>query len=94
MPMQELRTDPFPLAPTFLSRCYQHRGFRGKKRRYVAQRPAELYPDRPDMIDQHEVLPGGWVVGINLNNKSKMRILKLAAEVAGLTFGRDIKIQL
>ena len=80
--------------PTFLSRCYQHRGFRGKKRRYVAQRPAELYPDRPDMIDQHEVLPGGWVVGINLNNKSKMRILKLAAEVAGLTFGRDIKIQL
>ena len=46
------------------------------------------------MINNHEVLPGGWVVGTHLNNKSKMGILKLAAEVAGLKFGRDIKIQL
>ena len=80
--------------PTFLQRCSQHPAFRGRTRRYVAQRAAELYPGRPDMINKHEALPGGWVVGTHRNNKSKMRILQGAAEVAGIRFGRDIKVQL
>jgi len=41
-------------------------------------------------VKSHDVLPGGWVVGTNLNNQSKMRIIKGAAEVAGFTFGRDV----
>ena len=75
---------------TFLQRCSQHPAFRGRKRRYIAQRAADLYPDRPDLMESHDVLPGGWVVGTNLNNQSKMRIIKGAAEVAGITFGRDV----
>ncbi len=80
--------------PTFLQRCSQHPAFQGKKRRYIAQRAADLYPSRPDMINLHEALPGGWVVGTNLSNQSKMRILQRAAEVAGIRFGHDLKVQL
>ena len=75
---------------TFLQRCSQHSAFRGRTRRYIAQRAADLYPDRPDLMESHDELPGGWVVGTNLNNQLKMRIIKGAAEVAGLKFGRDV----
>lgn len=75
---------------TFLQRCSQHPAFQGRKRRYVAQHAADLYPGRPDMVKNHCVLPGGWVVGTHLSNESKMKILKGAAEVAGIKFGRDV----
>lgn len=80
--------------PTFLQRCSQHPAFLGKKRRYIAQHASDLYPGRPDLIKQHDLLPGGWVVGTNLSNKFKMRIIQGAAEVAGIRFGRDLKVQL
>ena len=72
---------------SFLQRCSQHQAFRGRRRRHVAQRAADLYPGRPDLIDHHEILPGGWVVGTNLNNRTKMKIIQGAAEVAGIRFG-------
>ena len=78
---------------TFLYRCSQHPVFRGRTRRHVAQRATDLYPGRPDLIKNHEVLPGGWVVGTNLNNKTKMRIIQGAAEVAGISFGRDVIVE-
>ena len=78
---------------TFLQRCSQHSAFRGRKRRYIAKRAEDLYPGRPDLMESHDVLPGGWVVGTNLNNQSKMRIIKGAAEVAGITFGRDVIVE-
>ena len=37
-----------------------------------------------------EALPGGWLVATNLNNMLKKNIIRLAAEVAGLSFGKDI----
>lgn len=80
--------------PTFLHRCSQHPAFRGRTRRYVAQRAADLYPGRPDMTSKHDALPGGWVVGTHLDNRSKMRIIKGAAEVAGIAFGHDVQVQL
>lgn len=80
--------------PNFLQRCSQNPAFKGRTRRYIAQRAADLYPGQPELIDRHEVLPGGWVVGTNLSNQSKMRILQRAAEVAGIRFGRDLKVQL
>ena len=75
---------------SFLSRCSRHPAFQGRTRRRVAQRAIDLYPDRPDLVEKHEVLPGGWVVGTNLNNDAKMKIIQGAAEVAGITFGRDV----
>ncbi|MEZ5324264.1 MAG: type I restriction enzyme HsdR N-terminal domain-containing protein [Verrucomicrobiales bacterium] len=78
--------------PTFLQRCSQHPYCSGRKRRYLAQTPEELYPDRPDLRDMHEKLPGGWLVATNLNNQLKKAIIRAATEAAGLTFGGDIVI--
>jgi hypothetical protein len=40
-----------------------------------------------------EKLPGGWLVATNLNNVLKKTIIRLAAEVAGLTFGKDVIVE-
>ncbi len=78
---------------TFLQRCAQHPNAQGRKRKYIAQTPEELYPDRPDLRDYRETLPGGWFVATNLNNVLKKSIIALAAEVAGLKFGTDVKVE-
>jgi hypothetical protein len=79
--------------PSFLEKCSQHPNAQGRKRRYIARTPEELYPDRPDLRDFREALPGGWLVGTNINNVLKRTIIKLAAEVAGLTFGKDVIVE-
>ncbi len=78
---------------TFLQRCSRHPAFQGRKRRYIAQSSADLFPGRPDLIRMHSELPDGWVVGTNLNNRLKMKIIKGATEVAGITFGRDVRVE-
>jgi len=79
--------------PTFLERCSQHHDAQGRKRRYIARTSEELYPDRPDLREMRETLPGGWLVATNLNNVLKKTIIKLAVEVAGLTFGKDVIVE-
>jgi hypothetical protein len=37
--------------------------------------------------------PCGWLVSTNLNNVLKKTIIKLAAEVAGLTSGKDVIVE-
>jgi hypothetical protein len=78
--------------PSFLERCSQHPDAQGRKRRYIARTPEELYPDREDLREMRESLPGGWFVATNLNNVLKKSIVKLAAEVAGLVFGKDVVV--
>jgi hypothetical protein len=78
---------------SFLERCAQHPDAQGRKRRYIARTPEELYPDRPDLRDCRESLPGGWLVATNINNVLKKTIIRLAAEVAGLRFGQDIVVE-
>ena len=78
--------------PSFLERCSQHPDAQGRKRRYIARTPEELYPDREDLREMREPLPGGWFVATNLNNVLKKTIIRLAAEVAGLSFGKDVII--
>lgn len=78
--------------PTLLERCSQHPHAQGSKRRYIARTAEELYPDREDLRDMRAELPGGWLVATNLNNVLKKSIIRLAAELAGLKFGRDITI--
>src|ERR1035437_4627088 len=79
--------------PSFLERCSQHPDAQGRKRRYIARTPEELYPDREDLRDMREALPGGWLVATNLNNVLKKTIIKLAAEVAGLRFGNEVIVE-
>lgn len=75
--------------PTFFERCSQHPDAQGRKRRYIARSPEELYPDREDLREMRAELSGGWLVATNLNNVLKKNIIRLAAEVAGLKFGKD-----
>jgi hypothetical protein len=42
--------------PTFLEGCSQHPDAQGRKRRYIARTPEELYPDRSDLRDNRETL--------------------------------------
>ncbi len=79
--------------PTFLERCSHHPCAQGSKRHYIARTAEQLYPDRPDLRGLCEKLPGGWLVLTNLDNNHKMGIIKLAAEVAGLSFGRDVVVE-
>ena len=76
----------------FLSRLAQHPNAQGRKRRYIARTPEELYPDREDLSSMRADLPGGWLVATNLNNKMKLAILEGAAEVAGLTWETDLQV--
>jgi len=79
--------------PSFLERCSQHPDAQGSRRRYIARTPEELYPNREDLRELREPLPGGWLVATNLNNRLKKTIIRLAAEVAGLTFGKDVTVE-
>ncbi len=79
--------------PSFLERCSQHPDAQGRKRRYIARTPGDLYPDREDLSEMSETLPGGWLVATNLNNVLKRTIIRLAAEVAGLKFGKDVVVE-
>lgn len=78
---------------SFLERCSQHPDAQGRKRRYIARTAEELYPDREDLRDMREQLPHGWLVATNLNNVLKKTIVRLATEVAGLTFGKDVIVE-
>ena len=78
--------------PTFLDRCHDNPRNLGRKRRHIARSLSELYPDRPDLRDQHGRLPGGWFVGTNISNDQKTNVIRMAAECANLKVGTDIVI--
>ncbi len=75
---------------TFLERCSRHPDAHGRTRRYIARTAEELYPDREDFRGMRESLPGGWFVATHMNNVLKKTIIRLATEVAGLSFGKDV----
>jgi hypothetical protein len=77
---------------TLLQKCAIHPDAQGQSRRYIARTTAELYPNRPDLRRHHEVLPGGWMVATNLNNELKLKIVRLAAKLAGLDLTKDLLI--
>ena len=79
--------------PSFLERCSQNPDAQGRKRRYIARSPEELYPDREDLREMRETLPDGWFVATNLNNVLNKTIIRLATDVAGLAFGKDVIVE-
>lgn len=87
--LRELATED----PTFLERCARHPHAQGTERRHIARSPEELFPFREDLRKFHEQLPSGWCVSTNLNNPTKKTIIRLAAEVAGLVYGRDVTVE-
>ena len=75
---------------TFLTR-FRDEG--GRKRRYVAQNPFDLYPGKPHLVrDAKEELQRGWWVGTNYSAHEIESILRKACQAAGLRWGKDLVI--
>lgn len=67
----------------------------GRKRRYVAARPEELYPGRPDLAaDASYQLHSGWWLGTNASKAAIAKIIEMACDVAGVRFGIDLIVEL
>ena len=74
----------------FLPRFSQERS---RARRYVARKAEALYPGRPDLTHFHCEVTPGWVVGTNYSRRDVKRILSVACECAGITFGDDLVLK-
>jgi hypothetical protein len=59
-------------------------------RNHVARSPSEVYPKRPDLGENAREFAEDWYVGINIADREKCRILRLACDIYGLQFGKDI----
>lgn len=67
----------------------------GRTRRFVARNKEELYPSRPDLVSEYsDLIDKGFWVGTNVGKQQAENIIRLACEVANLSFGKEIKIYL
>ena len=82
------------LDTTFLER-FDALPLHGRTRRFVARTPRELYPDREDLARDytHELTPGWWV-GTNYGSDQIEKIIKMASDVAGLSYGSQLTVDL
>lgn len=66
---------------------------RGRSRNHIARTVQEIYPNRPDLANAAEFAPG-WLVGLNIANREKKRILVAACDALGVSYGTDVFINL
>ena len=71
------------LDPSFLSRLAPQ--VKGSSRNHLAQRPEQVYPRRPDLAHLTKTILPGWYIGTNIANREKIRILRAACTVTGLS---------
>lgn len=80
------------LEPTFPARYQQAARGIGRSRHYVGRTPQEVYPMKPGLWKHTEFFAPGWLVGTNESDVKKRELLKLACQVMGLRFGRDVQV--
>jgi hypothetical protein len=80
--------------PTFFTR-FAGLPKHGRTRRFLAENPQALYPDRPDLSRDHstEIAPGWWL-GTNVSKKQITIIIEMACRVAGVPFGSALTVNL
>ncbi len=66
---------------------------RTTSRNLIAHTPVEVAPGRPHLQRAAEFAPG-WVVGLNIANRDKAKIMRAAADVYGLRIPEDLTIDL
>ncbi|MFW2829463.1 hypothetical protein [Sphingomonas sp. ID0503] len=64
---------------------------RGRTRSHIARSAAEINPLRPDLAKSAE-FASGWLVGLNISNEEKMRIIRKACVVYGLRVPEDVDV--
>ena len=82
------------LEPAFPERFQLAARSIGRSRGYVGRTPQEVYPGRPRLWAQTEPFASGWMVGTNESDDKKRQLLKLACQVMGLRFGRDVQVSM
>ena len=76
----------------FLNR-FESRPKHGKKRRYLSRDKFQLYPDRPDLCEDHSFeLKPGWFIGTNYSKAGIKKILRMACEVANIQFESELQV--
>ena len=78
--------------PGFCQRFYNDPRNHGRTRRIIAQDARSLY-DHVHLVKYHKQIAGNWVISTNNSKLATEKIIRIAAEVAGLKFGRDIIIK-
>lgn len=64
----------------------------GRTRKHIARSENEVYPARPDLANAIEFAPG-WLVGLNVANREKSRIIRGVCDAVGIQFGHDVVVQ-
>jgi hypothetical protein len=80
------------LEPKFPARFQEAARGIGRSRRYVGRTPQDVYPMKPGLWKHTEPFAPGWLVGTNESDLKKRELLKLACQVMGLRFGRDVQV--
>lgn len=63
------------------------------RRRWIALNPAELFPHSPHLAQQHAYqLARNWFIDTNLSRLQIETRCTRAAQIAGLSFGKDVQI--
>ena len=78
------------LVPGFLDRFAEERG---RSRRFVARKVAELYPASPHLARDHaQHLKDDWYFDTNLSADQVAARARIAARIAGLRYGADVRL--
>jgi hypothetical protein len=66
---------------------------RTKSRAQIARTPAEINPGHPERADATELAPG-WLLGLHMSNRDKMKIIRAACDVYGIRIPEDLEVSL
>jgi hypothetical protein len=78
------------LSPNFIERFAVERA---RSRKFVARKPSDLYDSSPHLAKDHaQPLKDGWYFDTNLSTEQVAARAKVAARIAGLSYGRDVKL--
>ncbi|MDR1126516.1 MAG: hypothetical protein LBL06_00145 [Treponema sp.] len=81
--------------PGFLEKFDQSEHNFGTKNRYISKNRNELYPhDSKKSQKSTKKLSSEYWIGTNISNETKEKLAKSAAKVLGLTYGKDVYIQI
>ena len=67
---------------------------RGRKRAYLARTKPELFPGHSELEGLSTEVAPGWFLSTHSNSATKVRQIKKACDIAGLTFGEDVRVQM
>jgi hypothetical protein len=78
------------VSPTFIERFASERA---RSRRFVARKPTDLYDSSPHLAEEYgQLLKDGWYYDTNLSTEQVATRVRVAARVAGLSYGREVRL--